>query len=109
MDTSETYIKMCRTAFPKDAEEGTCLKTQDQLQEMLGEYPEETALAKNEKFQTNLTAKLASFMDFVQPEYELYLPEYTKHFTSMEQLWLAFVMKEKYNKTWVGNRWVKAT
>jgi hypothetical protein len=26
---------------------------------------------------------------------------------SMEQLWLAFVMKEKYNKTWDGVDWVK--
>ena len=27
-------------------------------------------------------------------------------FTSMEQLWLAFVMKEKYNKTWDGTDWI---
>ena len=25
--------------------------------------------------------------------------------TSMEQLWLAFVMKEKFNKTWNGSEW----
>ena len=24
---------------------------------------------------------------------------------SMEQLWLAFVMKEKYNKVWINNKW----
>lgn len=28
-------------------------------------------------------------------------------FSSMEQLWLAFIMKEKYNKTWNGEDWVK--
>ena len=27
---------------------------------------------------------------------------------SLEQLWLAFVMKEKYNKTWNGKDWVNA-
>ena len=27
-------------------------------------------------------------------------------FTSMEQLWLAFVLKEKYNKTWNGSEWI---
>ena len=27
---------------------------------------------------------------------------------SMEQLWLAFVMKEKYGKTWSGEDWVNA-
>lgn len=26
-------------------------------------------------------------------------------FTSMEQLWLAFVMKEKYGKRWSGESW----
>lgn len=33
--------------------------------------------------------------------------EYPKQFTSMEQLWLAFVMKEKYGKIWDGEDWVK--
>ena len=28
-------------------------------------------------------------------------------FTSMEQLWLAFVMKEKYHKIWNGEDWVE--
>lgn len=29
-----------------------------------------------------------------------------KQFTSMEQLWLTFIMKEKYNKVWDGKDWV---
>ena len=29
------------------------------------------------------------------------------YFKSMEQLWLAFVMKEKFNKKWTGNDWKK--
>ncbi len=33
---------------------------------------------------------------------------YIAQFTSMEQLWLAFVMKEKYGKVWDGGEWVKA-
>jgi len=32
---------------------------------------------------------------------------YTNDFTSMEQLWLAFVMNEKYNKVWNGKDWMK--
>ena len=27
---------------------------------------------------------------------------------SMNELWLAFVMKEKYSKIWTGEKWVKA-
>lgn len=33
--------------------------------------------------------------------------DYLRSMASMEQLWLAFVMKEKYNKTWNGEDWVK--
>ncbi len=32
---------------------------------------------------------------------------YIAQFTSMEQLWLAFVMKEKYRKVWEGNKWTQ--
>ncbi len=28
-------------------------------------------------------------------------------FKSMEQLWLAFVMKEKFSKTWDGDKWAR--
>lgn len=33
--------------------------------------------------------------------------DYWTGFESFEQLWLAFVMKEKYNKTWNGEDWIK--
>ena len=29
-----------------------------------------------------------------------------QHFTSMEQLWLAFVYKELYNRVWDGEDWI---
>ena len=32
---------------------------------------------------------------------------FTVGFPSMEQLWLAFVMKEKYGKVWNGEEWVR--
>ena len=33
-------------------------------------------------------------------------PDYDKLLLSMEQIWLAFVMKEKYEKVWNGKYWV---
>ena len=33
--------------------------------------------------------------------------KYFLQFSSFEQLWLVFVMKEKYGKTWNGQDWVK--
>jgi len=35
-------------------------------------------------------------------------PKYLRNIASMEQLWLAFVMKEKYNKVWNGEDWIEA-
>jgi len=60
------------------------LPRQDQLQEILeGEY----------YFYFN------RFHNFCSQNYAKYL--------SFEQLWLAFVMKEKYNKIWNGNDFIK--
>ena len=87
MDTSEQYIKMCREAFTEDAEDGDELKTQDQLQEMVEAI--------------NIGVKLAAFTHWVS-----YQVMGRQGFSSFEQFWLAFVMKEKYNKTWNGEAWV---
>lgn len=32
---------------------------------------------------------------------------YPPGFTSMEQLWLGFIMSEKFNKVWNGKKWIK--
>jgi hypothetical protein len=42
------------------------------------------------------------------PDYVFALPDYAKECKSWEQLWLAFVMNERYGKTWNGEEWVKA-
>ena len=61
------------------------LPRQDQLQEMVdGGFTHQTL----ERF------------------YQWYHSEISRNLSSMEQLWLAFVMKEKYNKTWDGDKWV---
>ena len=64
------------------------LPTQSQLQEMV-----ESAECYHNRPRYLLTAFLKYCTE------SLYL-------ASMEQLWLAFVMKEKFNKTWDGDRYV---
>jgi len=61
------------------------LPRQDQLQEMVGL----TALEPN----------IFVLMNFSRELYNV------KEKFSWEQLWLAFVMKEKYNKIWNGKEW----
>ncbi len=120
MDTSETYIKMCEKAeeiqecydmakypypnlfwynnelhFLNNLKVGIWLPRQDQLQEMIGKtYPEpyfmltDWIIENESKIDENMNNPC-----FANTE-------------SMEQLWLAFVMKEKYNKIWNGEDWI---
>ena len=118
MDTSEAYTKMCEKAeeiqrsekrplddaglviasdgdilcyatgdFAFKVGELIWLPRQDQLQAMVDiEFP-------------YITAKFFGLwcgdIQYDEPK-----------FTSMEQLWLAFVMEEKYNKVWLDGGWV---
>ena len=66
---------------------------QDQLQEMVSQH--------------NLWLKTLAFEFFLRKEGKYDINGYPYQFTSLEQLWLAFVMKEKYNKIWTGQEWEK--
>jgi len=123
MDTSKEYIKMCDKALEiqalkrEEKHKGTgkwiagdfwttvfhsdkyrifvvgdqieCiwLPRQDQLQDMI-------TIAQSP---SELVDLLLLFLEFAGPNY-------SKLF-SMEQLWLAFVMKENSNKVWDGSDW----
>jgi frataxin-like iron-binding protein CyaY len=81
----------------------TWLPRQDQLQEMV----KEDFTTK----ESRLYAKISHFNNFLEIDdkeerYPLNEDLINKH-PSMEQLWLAFVMKEKYQKIWNGKEWVK--
>lgn len=119
MDTSEQYIKMCEKVFPylnkyvplfskrrrmyyvvdgkvglwwdivntSNCERAFPLWEQDQLQEMIEVINSET---------------IAYFLSAIK-----HFEETTnRQFKSWEQLWLAFVMKEKFNKVWNGKGWI---
>ena len=130
MDTTKEYIKMCEKAVEiqklrcevysklycgdfykgiggkvrvcveasKYLDKGVWLPRQDQLQEMLPDrFSNRNPAILAEKFSKYIGKELAKStlgaLDII-------------HY-SMEQLWLAFVMKEKYNKTWNGKEWIK--
>lgn len=131
MDTSETHIKMCdceeiQNQWHRRISEGDftnkgvvseldtyyddnlwdlvvddCVRKsteliwlprQDQLQEMMGEeYPINLLYAFHHFYNVNGG--------------DLYPHTINGATTSMEQLWLAFAMKEKHNKVWTGEEW----
>ena len=85
------YKKIFNECFEKD-EKFIWLPRQDQLQEMV----------------TLLFCSVGGECFLLDYFYTFYksLKEKIKGM-SMEQLWLAFVMKEKYQKTWNGKDWEK--
>ena len=66
------------------------LPRQDQLQEMIGGMDKCLELV----YWWQEASKVGDYHGY-----------YHDSFDSMEQLWLAFVMKEKYNKVWNGEEW----
>jgi hypothetical protein len=111
MDTSEKYIKMCEKAqeiqetrkikmskkfkiidFTDIIIDKVWLPRQDQLQEMV---------------EGNIAEKFHKFCQFVYPpiipseeSVVEFINVFTNTFSSFEQLWLAFIMKDKHNKFW---------
>ncbi len=81
---------------PELPDQAIPLLRQDQLQEMVGDY--ETC--KDHLFS-------AGYSDNEYAEYWEMPAGYWEKFASMEQLWLACVMKEKYGKSWNGKEWIK--
>jgi len=123
MDTSKEYIEMCEKAvevqrlkykedfgpniasqWKFDIGKTVWLPRQDQLQEMVKDKlcrrnSTSYCLVKHGYdvwFARNVGALLDSFIDSLD-----WNP------ASMEQLWLAFVMKEEHGKTWNGENWVQ--
>jgi len=78
------------------------LPRQDQLQEMvLGK------VTKQFDFVSDLQALCFNFREWSQKDDADSWIDFRNEFTSMEQLWLAFVMKEKYGKVWDGSEWIQ--
>lgn len=89
-DDGEWWISKAeyQSHTPQDA---IWLPRQDQMQEIL------------KKRNTPLLMDFTIWVYEENKEGGIYDKE--NQFTSMEQLWLAFVMKEKYKKTWDGENW----
>lgn len=131
MDTSKTYIKMMGNAWPiiKEDVEKTCITIFSRRLRMLyvldGEvvmwrdgvntsnHDRAFPLLEQDQLQKMVFPKdcthgisfelLDSFMEW----YQSLTYNFKVHIYSMEQLWLAFYMKEKHNKTWDGEKWIK--
>jgi len=115
MDTSEQYVQMCekaaeiqdkwRKGYPMKHDcvfIKSWLPRQDQLQAILAgcDNPNED----NNYWQLVIGILYLQIFSYFKAGSRI---KYWGQFTSMEQIWLAFVMKEKHGKTWNGEDWVK--
>jgi len=111
MDISKKYIKMCDwtelqqkcTPYMENAffryNNKTIpiwLPSQDQWQEMIINcFPQQ---------RIDFIALALDFSDWIQGQ-TFEMRQYTESFTSMEQLWMAFVMYKFHDKQWNGEKW----
>jgi len=108
MDNSAVMKRMLETAMKAHPESfanfDVTKNAQDQLQEMVDFEPFQDV---NEMIHKDCC--LHSFIWFCEWGYGAshFVRQPKKIFTSMEQLWFAFMMKENHGKTWDGESWVK--
>jgi len=136
MDTSEQYIKMCEKAeeiqelrpieppfdkweagdfYVADCPLGPCVSVHNDAGSYgLGKFT--TWLPRQDQLQEMRPNKISlAFADLhfaiLDGFYDGYIDKngfgYGTPYETDEQLWLAFVMKERYNKVWNGEDWIE--
>lgn len=127
MDTSETYIKMCREAKEIQNYYHCNLKGKRGMRGDYGDFVfpiaygsvivisenhyggEEIWLPRQDQLQEMLIDELNNFRH-ISYLFSSWLSaecwqSYQSTLMSFEQLWLAFVMLKKYNKGWINETW----
>lgn len=117
MDTSEQYIKMCeKIPFDQSFKIGDHIYSYDRkrveilidFEQLIGEI-NPTKLYRQDQLQEMFEEGVSLLAGEVQ-----LIWEYMRSFggkggwrpETWEQLWLAFVMKEKFGKMWDGEQWI---
>ena len=129
MDTSEPYIKMCdceeiQSQMGTDGDyyywsvdDKVHISHTEQFEDYVVKHPEQWDylsgrrviwLPRQDQLQEIYNQGRFGLQTMCCFIYDFSTSQYGSGFTSdsMEQLWLAFVMKEKFNKTWDGNGWI---
>ncbi len=113
MDTSETYVKMCEKAEEIQrlvrSNPLKYLDGKDFIQGEIGDI-EQTWLPRQDQLQGMVKTRdrlldCSKFFSFACYYGVDHIEDIQDEKVSMEQLWLAFVMKEKHNKVWNGEQW----
>jgi len=134
MDKSETYIKMCEKAYPIIGNREPCARDYWMICDgdntdvmIITDYPTDSGcygpgvgipgdmygweplfpIWRQDQLQEMVIEDTGSIALIFVFNYWFYNADIDED-SSMEQLWLAFVMKEKYGKVWNGEEWINA-
>jgi len=135
MDTSQEYIQMCEKAteiqeikrnknYPSHLASQYWQTTSKQIIDIDGDFLGEIEdlsnfcstryiwLPRQDQLQETLDTLFLTTKDIngivnMIASFDLWCRQNWPPFTSMEQLWLAFTMKEKFKKAWNGEDWIK--
>ena len=115
MDTSEQYIEMCKNATEIQAlKPFTChdISSENSSLTYNGDFIEQTDdidmtiwLPRQDQLQDMLDNEYAHTTIFFF--YRFWMIADKSPRDTMEQLWLAFVMENKYSKQWDGQNWIE--
>ena len=83
-----------------DKEEMVWLPRQDQLQELMNVEGKSLNVIYDFNYEI-----LYSYPDDIIEHEDIHLKTYYLQFDTMEQLWLAYIMKSKFNKLWKDSKW----
>ena len=111
MDTSETYIKMCEKAV--EIQKIWNPTFGDWLQDEYISIVSDEELARENKKKNDVWLprqdQLQEMVGCNPGNWIIWMDKFIsdrEYFYTLEQTWLAFVMKKKYGKIWNGEDWV---
>ena len=122
MDISKRYIRMLEAAFKSEgiredwiklpyrykigtvADRGTLVLRQDQLQQIMLKWIQS---GKSKKWKPIIGKSSDYKIIDLLLVFNRWVPVHIEQFRSLEKLWLAFLMEEKYDKIWKAGKWQK--
>jgi len=117
MDTTETFIKMRRKAIPylglgrpvdnPCSGMGHNIKVDSRGNWYYGKGYELFQLERQDQLQERINMHIPFLIkeDFLATSFDTIMRQLNNSEATWEQLWLAFVMRERWNKTWDGENW----
>ena len=108
MDKGKKYIKMCQLATEIQGNNFNIKNSENNIPNKDMVYIKHIWLPRQDQLQEMMIGDSFKWIDSLIHKFSFSIDNwsmYYRQFTSMEQMWLAYVMMEKYNKKWIDGIW----